>query len=109
MRLGFIALVCVLLLSACSGGKCIKIGGNYGDATGNIEYCWDQAASEKEGTAVTTDPEGNRLFGFSEDDIKKLLEKLKGTEETAKAEAVLSFYQQLLRIARAEIQKNKLP
>ena len=100
-----IALLCMLLIASCSGGKCIKIGGNYGDATGNIEYCWDQTASEKEGTAVTTDPSGNKLFGIGEEDIKKLLEKLKGKEETAKAESVLSLYQQLLRIARAPLKE----
>ena len=94
-------LILGFLLADCSGGKCIKIGGNYSGAEGNIEYCWDQTASEKEGTAVATDPAGNKLFGFSEDDIKKLLEKLKGTEETVKTEAILSLYQQLLRIARA--------
>ena len=75
MKKIFFMLILGFLLAACAGGKCIKIGGNYGDATGEIEYCWDQATSEKEGTSVTTDSAGNKLFGFSEDDIKKLLEK----------------------------------
>ena len=96
-----IVILSIFLIAGCAGGKCIKVGGTYEGAEGNIEYCWDQASSEKEGTAVTVDKDGKKLFGFGEDDLKKLLEKLKGKEETAKAEEVLSLYQQLVRVARA--------
>lgn len=72
---GFIYGVAISLIaiSGCSGRQCLKVGGSYDGISGNIEYCFDQDASTKEGVPAFSDIGGNKLYIITSgqlDDIK---------------------------------------
>ena len=58
-------------------GSCIKIAGGYKDYGGEVEYCFDKEQSKTVQSPVLTDSDGKTFFGITEDEIKKIVEKLK--------------------------------
>lgn len=73
MRLYLSLLLISVLLFGCGSGKhCIKIGGNYQGAEGEIEYCFDVEKSEEVGRPVLRDAAGQKFFALTKADVKKL-------------------------------------
>ncbi len=71
-------LLILLVFFAGCAGSCISVGGSYdGKYSGNIEYCFDSAESERSGTIAFDTGNGEKSYSFSEDIIKGLLDKLK--------------------------------
>lgn len=78
-----ILLICMMIaisISGCNSGGCIKVGGSYKDAGGEIEYCFDAKKSKTAGAPAFEENSGEEsktLFGFTEEEINSLLDKLK--------------------------------
>jgi hypothetical protein len=71
-------IVTVLVLSfiGCAG-QCIKVGGSYQGIQGEVEYCFSQEKSEKNGLP-TMEAEGLDKILLDESILDKLLSKLEG-------------------------------
>ena len=70
-------IVLLILFGGCAG-SCISVGGSYEDKySGNIEYCFDVAESEKSGVVAFDSGDGEKIYSFDEDTIKDILDKLK--------------------------------
>ncbi len=70
----------IIFLIMCGGcaGSCISLGGSYdGKYSGNIEYCFDAAESEKAGVVAFDTGNGEKVYSFDEEIIQGLLDKLK--------------------------------
>jgi hypothetical protein len=75
MKKLLVILAVVTVLSGCSG-HCIKLEGGYSGVQGSIEYCIDKPTSENAGKPVLTDDKGNKNIILTEDDVKKINEKI---------------------------------
>jgi len=75
MRLSQITLFFLLVtITGCAGSHCIKLGGNYQGIDGDIEYCFSQEKTEKNGLPTT---ETNEVL-VDESVLEKLLSKAEG-------------------------------
>lgn len=72
----FTIFLLVLALAGC-GKHCIAVDGSYQGIDGKIEYCFDSQTSLQEGLPVFYGEEG-QLFGLTEDQVKAIVEKIKG-------------------------------
>ena len=82
--------VCILLICCLTGGcagSCVTLGGTYkDDYAGNVTWCFEPEKSKAVGVPVITeateateadDPgEKTEFFGYSLDDVEKILEKI---------------------------------
>jgi len=78
-----ISLLCLGL--CCNAKHCIKIGGSYEGNPVDFEYCYDSKKSDDNGIPTLESNQGDS-FLISEDQAKKIVEKLKGVISSSKAE-----------------------
>jgi len=65
--------VIMMLLVACSNvEQCISLSGDYKGINGQIDYCWNKAASEKAGTVILDGSDGAQLIGIDEEQLKEV-------------------------------------
>lgn len=99
-------IIILVMATICFGGcgtgnHCIKIGGGYTyddgqKIDGNLEYCFDQPASDANKTPVLKDGAGTKYMLLSEQDAHKLIAADPGD---AKAASVLPFWDLKKRLA----------
>jgi hypothetical protein len=76
MRNIYIILILSVLLLACSGKHCIKIGGNYEGIQGDLEYCFDQHASAVIQAPILADQDGNPNIILNHQSVEAINEML---------------------------------
>lgn len=62
----------IIFLSGCAGTTCVSVGGTYGTVDGNVEYCYDSRTSDSVGRVVFGSPNGNKLYGLTQEDMNTL-------------------------------------
>lgn len=76
-KISYIVLIVLCMaLYGCNNG-CIRVGGEYAGATGEVEYCFDSKQASEAGVPVFTDDSGESFFGFDGETVNKLIDKLK--------------------------------
>lgn len=82
MKKVFIVFVVSLIFTGCTGKHCIKFDGEWEGRKGGLEYCFEKEQTATEGRPVLENSDGNKLFGFSGDDLKKILGLIPSTSAT---------------------------
>lgn len=80
----FIIIAIIAILCGCSGMNCIKVGGSYEGAQGNLEYCWDSAKSEAASAPVLVSPSGESATIITESQAEKIIESTQNTQDNPK-------------------------
>lgn len=62
----------LLVTFGCNGKHCIKLGGEYQGAKGDLEYCYDKQETKDVGVPVLKDKEGKANYILDDKQVKAL-------------------------------------
>ena len=105
----FLLVLYTIIISGCQNGGCIKVGGTYGEYTGDVQDCFDSQESNTAGVpvfSVTKEGESQEIYGLPLDKIKYVVNQLRGKlgisalEEGEKKHPVQELFD-LLDVAKA--------
>lgn len=67
------------MLAGCAGHSCIKVGGSYQGAGGEMEYCWNAEKTNASGAPAFDKSGGEKetIFGFSLEEVDGIIGRLK--------------------------------
>ena len=69
--------ILVIVFAGCESGGCIKVGGSYQGVAGDVEYCFNgKGTGAPAFTETTEDGTEKEFFGFTEDQLNGILEKI---------------------------------
>src|SRR3972149_4067124 len=65
------------LLTGCGGRQCIRVGGEYMESGGSVEYCWDAEESKNSGLPAFSGAAGEgKNYLIPEEDIEEAVKMI---------------------------------